>query len=83
VPGERAVQLDAHFQVDLAVEVDRNMPTRARDLLRTKDIPNGTTGGRYDLREFMGGCATAHDRQRATAELFDSDNVFHANSLRR
>src|SRR5215831_12942332 len=58
------------------------MPTRARNLLRTNYIPNGTAGSRYDLREFMWGRATAHDCQRATAELFDSDDVFHANSLR-
>ena len=75
-------RFDAHFQVDLAVQVDRNMPTGARDLLRTNYISNGTTGVRYDLRQFMWGCAAAHDCQRATAELFDLDDVFHGNTLR-
>src|SRR5262245_8798200 len=80
VPGERPVQLDAHFQVDLVIQVDRDVPASPRDLLRTKDIPDGAAGFRDDLREFPGGRATAHDRQRATDELFESDNVFHANT---
>jgi hypothetical protein len=77
VPGERPVELDANFQVDLAVQVDRDVTAGTRDLLTTEDIPDGTAGVRDDLREFVGGCATADDRERACAELFESDDVSH------
>ena len=81
--GERPVQLDADFQVDLAVQVDRNMQPRTRDLLRANDVPDSTTGVRYDLRELMGGGATAHDRKPAAAVLLESDDVFNAKALCR
>src|SRR5262249_20177777 len=42
--GERPIELDAHFQVDLTVQVNRNMAACTRDLLCANDIPNGATG---------------------------------------
>jgi hypothetical protein len=81
MPGERPVELDAHFRVDLTIQVDRNMAACTRDLLRTNYLPNRTAGVRYDLREFMGSCPTTYDRKRASAEPFEPYNVLHANAL--
>src|SRR5438876_10268935 len=44
VSGERAVQFDAHFQVDHIVPVERDVPPRTRDLLRADDPPYRATG---------------------------------------
>ena len=78
VPGERAVQLDAHLKVDLTVQVHRDMPTCPRDLLRADDTPHCSTGVRNDLGRDPVPPRTAHHRKRTTAELFESDVVFHA-----
>src|SRR5439155_10428871 len=67
VPGERGVQLDAHLEVDLPVQVDRDVPPGARDLLRADDGPDRTAGVRHDLREFVWSCAPADNRQRPAA----------------
>jgi hypothetical protein len=77
MPAEWPVELDAHFQVDLIIQVNRNMAAGTRDLLRANYIPDGTTGVRYHFRELLRSCATAYDRNRASAEPFDLDNVFH------
>jgi hypothetical protein len=81
IPGERPVEFDAHFQIDLTIQVDRKMAPCTRDLLRPDYIPNSTAGVRYDLREFMGSCATTYDRKPASAEPFEPYKVFHANTL--
>src|SRR5262245_58895710 len=56
------------------------MPACPRDLLSADDTPHGSTGVRNDLREFLLSRAAAHNRERTTTELFESDGVFHANS---
>src|SRR6516162_1037248 len=81
MPAERPVELDAHFQVDLTIQINRDMAPCASDLLRSNDVPNRAAGVRHDLGEFVCSGATADDRERATAELFKPDDVFHANSL--
>jgi hypothetical protein len=37
---EWGVHLDAHFQVDLVIEVDGDMPTGSRDVLGADDPPH-------------------------------------------
>jgi hypothetical protein len=81
MPGERPVELDAHFQVDLIIQVNRNMAACTRDLLRANNIPNSAAGVRHHLQELMGSCATAYDGKRASAVLFEPDFVFHEHHL--
>ena len=54
VPAERVVEFDAHFQVDLAVPVDRHVPARTGHLLGAHDVPHGAAGIGDDLRELLG-----------------------------
>src|SRR5262249_45958638 len=74
---------DPHFQVNLAVPVERDVPTRTLDLLRADDAPHGAAGVGHDFGKFLRTRPTAHNRKRTTAELFESDIVFHANHLGR
>ena len=43
-PGERAGHLDTHFEGDLAVPVDRDMPARPRHLLGAEGRPHDAAG---------------------------------------
>src|SRR5262245_5618801 len=79
VPGERGIQFDAHFQVDHIIPVERDVPARPHDLLRADDAPYGAAGVGNDSGEFLQARPTAHDSEGTTAELLESDVVFHAN----
>jgi hypothetical protein len=50
---EGSIEFDAHFQVDLTVPVDRDVPARTRDLLRAADAPHKAAGLRDDLGELL------------------------------
>jgi hypothetical protein len=81
VPGERSVQFDANFQVDLTVPVDRDVSACTRDLLRADDTPYQAASVWYDLGEVLRTRPATHDGKWVTAELFEPDCVFHANHL--
>jgi hypothetical protein len=78
VPGEGSGQLDTDFKVDLIVQVNRDVPTRPRDLLGADDAPDRAASVRNDPGEFLRAGAAAHDGQRMSAVLLESDVVFHA-----
>ena len=82
-PSNGPVQLDAHLKIDLIVQVDGDMSTGSRGTPRAEGVPHGSTGVRNDLGEFVERRATAHDRKRMTAELFEAHDVVHANTSRR
>src|SRR5262249_49921155 len=77
VPGERCFELDAHFQVDLTVPVERHVPARSRDLLRADDTPYQAAGLGHDPGEFLRAGPTAHDGKGLTAALLEADLVCH------
>ena len=84
VPGERPVHFDADLQLDLpvlAVPVDRDVPTRPRNLLCPDDAPHRSAGFGDDLGEIRGSRATANDREGPASELFESNLVFHPRAL--
>jgi hypothetical protein len=81
LPTEWRLQLYTHFKVDLTVQVDRNMTTCPRDLLCPDDAPYRAAGRRNDLREFLWSRATAYNRKRTTADMFESNIVFHGQHL--
>src|SRR5262245_24305268 len=41
---ERSIQLDTDFEIDLAVEIDSNVPPGAGNLLRTDHVPDSAAG---------------------------------------
>src|SRR5262249_47767371 len=69
------------FQIDLTVPVERDVPPRTGDLLRADDAPDQTAGVRNDPGKLVRTRPPAHDGERATADLFESNVVFHANAL--
>ena len=82
VSGKWGVHLDAGFKVDLAIQIDRDVPAGSLDLSRAKRIPDGSAGIRYDSRKLVPACPKAHNRERpAVDDLFKLDFVFHGNSL--
>ena len=76
-PGEGSIPFDAHFQVDLVVPVQRNVPACTLYLLRAEDAPHRAAGLWNDVGQFLQTRTTAHDGKRTTAELFESDLVLH------
>src|SRR5262249_48407590 len=81
VAGERGGQLDAYFQVDLIVPVDRDMPACTWNLLGADDTPHRAASFWYDPGQFLYGRATAHHGKRMPRVLFESYDVFHADHL--
>src|SRR5262245_42817794 len=76
-PGEGSGHFDAHFQVDLTVPVNRNVPACALYPLSAMDIPHGATGRRNNFGEFWLARASAHHGEGLTGLLFESDFVCH------
>jgi hypothetical protein len=83
VPAERGFQLHADFKVVLTVQVNGDMTTCPWNLQRPDDGPYRASSLRNDPREFLRSRATAHHRKQATADLFESDVVFHQPHLCR
>ncbi len=78
VPGEWGGEFDTYLKVDLMVPVNRDVPTCPCDLLGADDTPNRATGVWNDPGEFLHARAAAHNGQRMTVVLIESDVVFHA-----
>src|SRR4051794_25439055 len=70
VAVEGGFELDADFQVDLLVPVERDVPARTRELLRADDAPHEAAGLWDDPGEFLNTRPTTHDGERTTVELF-------------
>src|SRR5262245_29915024 len=73
VPTEGGLQLYAYFQVDLAVQVDRDVTARPRDRPRPDNAPHRPASGRHNLREVLGRRPTADHCERTTGVLFEAD----------
>lgn len=83
VPGKRSLQLDADFEVDLAIEIDRDMPAGPCDFLGPDDAPHKAAGLRHDLGKLSLACEPAHHCQWTTGTVFDLNVVWHVLLVRR
>lgn len=78
VSGKWGVHFDTNFQVDLAIQVKRNVPASSLDLLRAKRIPHGSAGTRYDFRKLIPSYSKAHNCKWSTVDdLFELNFVLH------
>jgi hypothetical protein len=80
-PHEWGVQFNPHFHVEHIIPVERDMPACTRDLLRADNVPYPAAGVGDNLGEFLQARPTPHHGEGTTADLFESDDVFHANHL--
>jgi len=64
------------------IQVERDVPTCTRDVLRADNAPHRAARLRDDSGKFLQTRSTAHDGEGTTVDLFESNIVMHGNGLR-
>jgi hypothetical protein len=68
--GKGSGHFDAHFQVDLTVPVNGEVPARAGYLMSAENIPHDSAGFGDNPRELLRPSAPAYHSQRTTSLFF-------------
>ena len=78
-----AIQLYAHFQVDLAVEVQSYVALGTLNRSRPKHVPDEAAGLRYDMRQFAQLRSSSNHSGRNRRDLLDPDGIGHLSTPKR